>query len=125
MYLSGVLTADGVINETQAGRTDRIIKDGRTCSFVLTTGESQIVVTQTDVRQIQLAKAALYAGVRLLMDEFPVARVDRIHIAGAFGSNIDTRHAMVLGLIPDCELTNVSSIGNAASTGVQDRIAKH
>ena len=119
MYLSGVLTADGVINETQAARTDRIIKDGRTCSFVLTTGESQIVVTQTDVRQIQLAKAALYAGVRLLMDEFPVTRVDRIHIAGAFGSNIDTRHAMVLGLIPDCELTNVSSIGNAASTGVR------
>jgi uncharacterized 2Fe-2S/4Fe-4S cluster protein (DUF4445 family) len=71
------------------------------------------------VRQIQLAKAALYAGVKLLMDRFPVDTIDRIKIAGAFGSNIDVKYAMVLGLIPDCALDQVVSVGNAASTGVR------
>ena len=74
-------------------------------------------MTQNDVRAIQLAKAALYAGVRLLMDELGIDRVDTIRLAGAFGSQIDVFHAMVLGLIPDCDLEHVSSAGNAAGTG--------
>ncbi len=64
--------------------------------------EAPIVVTQNDIRQIQLAKAALYAGVKLLMDHIGTATVDRIRLAGAFGSHINVQHAMVLGLIPDC-----------------------
>jgi uncharacterized 2Fe-2S/4Fe-4S cluster protein (DUF4445 family) len=76
-----------------------------------------VAITQNDVRAIQLAKAALYAGVRLLMDHLGVEAVDRIRLAGAFGSQIDVLHAMVLGLIPDCDLANVSSAGNAAGTG--------
>ena len=78
----------------------------------------RIRITQNDVRAIQLAKAALYAGVRLLMDELGVEQVDTIRLAGAFGSQIDVFHAMVLGLIPDCDLRNVSSAGNAAGTSV-------
>ena len=78
-----------------------------------------ISVTQNDVRQIQLAKAALYAGVRLLMDKMQVQQVERIRLAGAFGSHIDVKHAMVLGLIPDCPLDKVSSAGNAAGTGAR------
>ncbi len=75
------------------------------------------MVTQNDVRAIQLAKAALYAGVRLLMDKLNVDSVDRIRLAGAFGSHIDVKYAMVLGLIPDCALENVTSAGNAAGSG--------
>ena len=76
-----------------------------------------ITITQNDVRAIQLAKAALYAGVRLLMDKLNVDKIDRIRLAGAFGSHIDVKYAMVLGLIPDCAIENVTSAGNAAGSG--------
>ena len=82
-------------------------------------GSQRIVVTQNDVRQIQLAKAALYAGVKLLLDRAGIEKVDRIRLAGAFGSHIDPQYAMVLGLIPDCELDKVESAGNAAGTGAR------
>jgi uncharacterized 2Fe-2S/4Fe-4S cluster protein (DUF4445 family) len=84
-----------------------------------TADESDVVVTQNDVRQIQLAKAALYAGIKLLMDEMGAPSVDRIRLAGAFGSHISVSHAMVLGLIPDCDLENVTSAGNAAGAGAR------
>ena len=74
---------------------------------------------QNDVRAIQLGKAALYAGVRLLMERMGVEKVDRIRLAGAFGSHIDVKYAMVLGMIPDCALDQVSSAGNAAGTGAR------
>ncbi len=77
----------------------------------------RILVTQNDVRAIQLAKAALYAGVRLLMDQLGVDAVDEVRLAGAFGSQIDPLHAMVLGLVPDCDLARVRGAGNAAGTG--------
>ena len=76
-------------------------------------------MTQNDVRQVQLAKAALYAGIRLLMQNFGVTQVDRIRLAGAFGSQIDVTRAMAIGLIPDCKLSEVSSAGNAAGTGAR------
>jgi len=119
MYLAGVLSSDGVIQATRQAECDRILSNGRTFSFLLTEGDVKVSVTQNDVRQIQLAKAALYAGVKLLMDRFPTDCVDEIKIAGAFGSNIDAKYAMLLGLIPDCALAQVSSVGNAASTGAR------
>jgi uncharacterized 2Fe-2S/4Fe-4S cluster protein (DUF4445 family) len=78
-----------------------------------------IRVTQNDVRAIQMAKAALYAGVRLLMDKLSIDHVDKIRLAGAFGSHIDMKYAMILGLIPDCDLGKVQSAGNAAGTGAR------
>ncbi len=117
LFLAGVISADGAIDKSLAVRTPRVVADGRTFSYVLHDGTPRIVVTQNDVRAIQLAKAALYAGVRLLMDQFGVDAVDEIRLAGAFGSQIDTTHAMVLGLIPDCDLANVGAAGNAAGTG--------
>ena len=119
MYLCGILTSDGIIDGSLADRTDRIVEDGRTFSYVLYRGESIISVTQNDVRQVQLAKAALYAGVKLLMDKMAITSVDRIRLAGAFGSHIDVKLAMVLGMIPDCPLQLVASIGNAAGTGAR------
>ena len=118
MFLAGVLDADGVIDGSLAGRSARIRADGRTFAYTLyEDGARTLRVTQADVRAIQLAKAALYAGIRLLMDRIGAERVDRIRLAGAFGSHIDVKYAMVLGMIPDCDLSKVSSAGNAAGTG--------
>ena len=121
MWLAGILTSDGVIDGSQAGRTPRLVRHGRTFSFVIhgEQDDKQITVTQTDVRQIQLAKAALFAGIRLLMDRLEVTSVDRIRLAGAFGSHIDVRYAMALGMIPDCPLDAVSAAGNAAGHGAR------
>ncbi len=96
-----------------------IVADGRTFSYVLHRGAVPMQITQNDVRAIQLAKAALYAGMRLLMDQLGVDHVDRIRLAGAFGSHIDVKYAMVLGMIPDCALGQVGSAGNAAGTGAR------
>ena len=82
-------------------------------------GQSVITVTQGDIRAIQLAKSALYAGARLLMDEMGVDAVDRVVLAGAFGAHISARHALVLGMIPDVPLDKVTSAGNAAGTGAR------
>ena len=126
MFLAGIVTEDGVIDGALAARTARIVPDGRTFSYVLHEGDGsrvgqgtgpRIAITQNDVRAIQLAKAALYAGVRLLMDRLGIDELDEIRLAGAFGSQIDPTHAMVLGLIPDCDLAHVRSAGNAAGTG--------
>ena len=122
MYLAGIVTVDGIVDGDLASRTSRIIQNDRTWSYVLHSpenDESQILVTQNDIRQIQLAKAALYAGVKLLMDHIGTDRVERIRLAGAFGSHINVQHAMLLGLIPDCVLGEVSSAGNAAGTGAR------
>ena len=119
MYLSGVINQDGKIEENITERSKRIVKDGRTHSYILHQGEQEIKITQNYVRAIQLAKAALYAGVKLLMKHFDTKKVDRIRLAGAFGSHIDVKYAMVLGLIPDCDLSEVSSAGNAAGTGAK------
>ena len=116
LFLAGVVAADGTINPVAS---DRIRATGRTFDYVLWRGEIEIAVTQTDIRAIQLAKGALYAGARLLMDHLGVDHVDRIKLAGAFGSYIEPKYAMVLGMIPDCPLENVAAIGNAAGTGAR------
>jgi len=119
MFLAGIITSDGVIDGALAARSPRIEADERTFSFRLFDGPPAIRVTQNDVRAIQLAKAALYAGARLLMDRAGVESVERIVLTGAFGSHIDVRHAMVLGMIPDCDLAHVAAAGNAAGTGAR------
>ncbi|WP_436015151.1 ASKHA domain-containing protein [Rhizobium sp. LjRoot254] len=118
MYLSGIISEDGVVDGGMAAKSPRIIPNGRTFSYLLRgDGEQRITVTQNDVRAIQLAKAALYAGIKLLMEKQGVEKVDMIRFAGAFGSFIDPKYAMVLGLIPDCDLAEVKAVGNAAGTG--------
>ena len=119
MFLSGIINQDGLVDGAMAARNPRVEADGRTFRYVVREGAPRITVTQNDIRAIQLAKAALYAGVRLLMDRLGVDQVDRIRLAGAFGSHIDVKYAMVLGLIPDCALAHVRSAGNAAGTGAR------
>jgi uncharacterized 2Fe-2S/4Fe-4S cluster protein (DUF4445 family) len=132
LFLAGVITADGTIDGRLAERSRRIVPDGRTFSYLLNEGgpgveggsdgetrpaSPRLAITQNDVRAIQLAKAALYAGERLLMDHLGVETVDRVKLAGAFGSQIDPLHALVLGLVPDAPLASVGAAGNAAGTG--------
>ena len=117
LYLAGAITTDGVMDGAAAARSPRIVPDGRTFSYVLHEGTPRITVTQNDVRAIQLAKAALYAGAQLLMTHLGVDHVDEVRLAGAFGSQIDPLHALVLGLIPDCDPADVRAVGNAAGTG--------
>jgi uncharacterized 2Fe-2S/4Fe-4S cluster protein (DUF4445 family) len=119
LHLAGVLTTDGTIDGALAERSSRIVPDGRTFSYVLWRGEPELVITQNDVRQIQLAKAALHAGCTLLMEHYGIERVDRIRLAGAFGTHIDPVHALVLGLVPDCDPERVTAAGNAAGTGAR------
>ena len=114
LFLAGIVDEDGVIKGDVA--TDRVIPDERTFAYVLWT-DPQILITQADVRAVQLAKAALLAGTRLLMDHYGTETVDQIRLAGAFGNHIDPKYAMVLGMIPDCDLDSVSGAGNAAGSG--------
>jgi uncharacterized 2Fe-2S/4Fe-4S cluster protein (DUF4445 family) len=116
MYLAGIISEDGVIDGSLIEKTDRVFRDGRTYSYRLT---DKIFVTQNDIRAIQLAKAALHASFQLLMDKIGINSVDNIVLAGAFGNYIDTKYAMVLGMLPDCQLSKVFSVGNAAGTGAR------
>ena len=122
MFLAGIIRGDGRFNTHPAH--ERVIWQGRRGAYVLATGDETstgmpILVSQEDVRNVQLAKAALYAGINLLMKRAAVSRIDQIQLAGAFGSYIDPRYAMLLGLIPDAPLKCVSAVGNAAGDGAR------
>lgn len=123
MRMAGLLDASGLIGGPEQTGTARSTPEGRTFAYVLQDGREDggplISVTQGDIRAIQLAKSALYAGARLLMDEIGVDTVDRVVLAGAFGAHISPKHAMVLGMIPDAPLDKVTSAGNAAGTGAR------
>ena len=122
MRIAGLLDASGLIGSPEQTGTARCFLDGRTYSYRLRAADDDsdgITVTNRDIREIQMAKAALYSGARLLMDKRGVDSVDRIVLAGAFGAHISPKHAMVLGMIPDCPLDQVSSAGNAAGTGAR------
>jgi uncharacterized 2Fe-2S/4Fe-4S cluster protein (DUF4445 family) len=123
MRMAGLVDQVGLIGGPDQTGTPRCIAEGRTHSYVLhdgsATGGPLITVTQGDIRAIQLAKAALYAGAKLLMDEMGVKTVEKVVLAGAFGAHISPKHAMVLGMIPDVKLDRVLSAGNAAGTGAR------
>ena len=123
MRMAGLVDAGGLIGSAEQTGTSRCVPEGRTHAYLLHDGSAEggprILVTQGDVRAIQLAKSALYAGARLLMDQLGVESVDRVVLAGAFGAHISPKHAMVLGMIPDCDLAKVTSAGNAAGTGAR------
>ncbi len=122
LFLAGVLLADGRFNPDCT--SPRMQWDGPRGSYILatedeTTTQRPLRITQNDVRNIQLGKSALYAGAKLLMNRANIAQVDRVILAGAFGSYIDPKHAMILGLIPDCDLAKVTAVGNAAGDGAR------
>jgi len=124
MFLSRIIGADGRIDQGMVERSPRLRFAERVGEYRLVNAEDSatgnpIVITQNDVRAIQLAKAALYTGAKLLMAEQGVDKVERIILCGAFGTYISPRHAMVLGMIPDCSLERVFAGGNAAGDGAR------
>ena len=123
MRMRGIVDASGLIGSAEQTGAANVFEDGRTYSYLIHDGTEhggpRITVTNRDIREIQMAKAALYSGARLLMDKFGVDKVDRVVLAGAFGAHISAKHAMVLGMIPDAPLDKVTSAGNAAGTGAR------
>ncbi len=123
LRVAGLMDARGLMGSAEQTGSDRMLAEGRTHSYLVHDGSAAggpvITVTQTDIRAIQLAKSALYAGARLLMDTMGVDTVDRVVLAGAFGAHISPKHAMILGMIPDAPLDKVTSAGNAAGTGAR------
>ena len=120
MRLSGLVDETGLIGSSEQTGSERCVPDGRTNSYILVRNETNpIKVSNSDIRAIQLAKAALYSGAKLLLDKIGTDKIEKIILAGAFGTHISPKHAMVLGMIPDCSLDKVSSSGNAAGTGAR------
>ena len=122
LFLAGVIDETGrmLAKGRDVKDNPNLIPKGRNFEYVLHRGADRVVkVIPSDVRAIQLAKSACYSGAKLLMDEMGVTRVDQVLLAGAFGSYIDVKYAMTLGMIPDCDLAKVRSVGNAAGTGAR------
>jgi len=125
LFVAGVIAPNGRFMTFDHPRLHTGLgKGGAKAEFVLawphetSTGRA-IVVHSDDIRAIQLGKAALYAGTKLLMEHMELTGVDRIALAGGFGSYIDPVHAMILGLIPNCDLDKVAPVGNAAGDGAR------
>ncbi len=128
LYRAGVVEKSGRFNR-KGQKSDRFRKnpDTKQPEFVLAWAEESsigkdIVITQKDVRQIQLAKGALYAGCKLMMRRMGLEKVDKVKIAGAFGTHVDRVKALVMGLFPDCEIEKISSVGNAAGDGCRSAL---
>ncbi len=124
LFLAGLIDIDGTVRSDGATKTDRVFSDGRTFSYRLhgdaTDLAENINVTQDDVRAVQLAKAALRAGIDLLCEHAghtDPSTIGSVRLAGAFGAHIDPLYAKVLGLVPDVPVDRVASVGNAAGAG--------
>jgi len=125
LFISGVIDGSGRFSRDLDSDRLRANPDrGGRKEFVIawaseTAVGRDIVITQKDIRQIQLAKGALYAGCRIMMRQMGVDRVDRVKIAGAFGTHVDREKAVIMGLIPDMDPDRVVPIGNAAGDGAR------
>ena len=124
LYRTGIIVKSGAFNKKALEDHPRFRTnpDTEQPEFVLAwAAESSIgqdiVVTQKDIRQIQLAKGALYAGCKLMVKRMGLEKVDKVKIAGAFGTHVDRTKALVMGLFPDCEIAMIESVGNAAGDG--------
>ncbi len=124
LYRSGVILKSGRFSPNQRSKRYRISSENNQSEFVIawadeTTIGKDIVITQKDIRQIQLAKGALYCGCKLMMRRMGIEKVDKVKIAGAFGTHVDREKALVMGLFPDCEIEKIVSVGNAAGDGAR------
>jgi len=121
LHQIGIVSADG---RMQSGPRVRDVNGSR--EFVLVGdeergGEQAITMTQKDVRELQLAKGAMRAGIQLLIEAEGLEEeaIDRVIIAGAFGSYIDVRSAVTVGMLPDLPLERFEQVGNAAGMGAR------
>lgn len=120
MARAGLIDQTGLFVQDKAPSMfdSRPSEDGTTVRFMLLDqGDNSIYVEQTDVRSIQLAKAALSAGVQLLMDYLECKEFDQVLLAGAFGSHLDPVFVADLDIIPSATREQIRSVGNAAGIG--------
>ena len=122
LYVAGVIDKSGVFSENQKSDRCRINPDSKQPEFVLawaneTSIKRDVVINQKDLRQIQLAKGALYAGCKLMMRRMGLDKIDKVKIAGAFGTHVNKQKALIMGLFPDCEVEKILGVGNAAGDG--------
>ena len=122
LFRAGIVDSRGKFNKELS--TERVRQGESGWEYVIAWAEEtsigrDIPITQQDVRQIQLAKAALFTAARTLLKRMNLQSPDKIILAGGFGSFIDKEKAMLIGLIPDCELPNVYAVGNAAGDGAR------
>jgi len=124
LYRAGVIVKSGRFNPRQKSNRYRKNNETNQPEFVIAWAEEtsigrDIVITQKDIRQIQLAKGAVYSGCKLMMRRMGIDRVDVVKIAGAFGNHVDREKALIMGLFPDCEIERIVSVGNAAGDGAR------
>jgi uncharacterized 2Fe-2S/4Fe-4S cluster protein (DUF4445 family) len=124
LYRSGVVAKSGRFSKSQKSQRYRVNPDTKQPEFVIawaneTSIGKDVVISQKDIRQIQLGKGALYTGCKLMMRRMGLEKVDTIKIAGAFGTHVDKTKALMMGLFPDCDLDNVLAVGNAAGDGAR------
>ncbi len=124
LYASGVIVKSGRFSKSQKSNRYRVNPDTKQPEFVIawaneTSIGKDVVITQKDIRQIQLGKGALYTGCKLMMRRLGLEKVDTIKIAGAFGTHVDKTKALIMGLFPDCDLEKVFAVGNAAGDGAR------
>ena len=122
LYRSGVIDASGRFSREM--HSDRLRESPNGVEFVIawaaqTAIGRDITFNVDDVRALQLAKSAMYSAAKIMMRRMGVERLDKVVLAGAFGSYIDKVKAMAMGLFPDCELKNVHAVGNAAGDGAR------
>jgi uncharacterized 2Fe-2S/4Fe-4S cluster protein (DUF4445 family) len=122
MFRAGIIEKSGRFNKSID--SPRVVLDGKSREFILvpkaeTAIGKDITIAAGDVRAVQLAKSAIYAGSKTLMKRLGVEKVDRVVLAGAFGSYIDRASAMLMGMFPDCPMENVIAVGNAAGDGAR------
>lgn len=123
MFKAGIIDKSGRFVMDSGSPRVRKGPDGKP-EYVLAWAEetsisTDITVTQADVRALQLAKGALYAGAKLMMKRLGITKLDRVVLAGAFGSHISREASMTLGMFPDCPIDKVYAVGNAAGDGAR------
>ena len=121
-YRTGIIDKSGAFQKQQKSSRYRVSPETRLKEFVIAWADEtaigrDITITQKDIRHIQLAKAAIYAGCKLLMREWGTDRVDVVKIAGGFGLHMDPVKTLIMGMIPDCNPEQIVPVGNAAGTG--------
>jgi len=129
MQKAGLISGDGrLLSKEQAPQTSysRMLNRGKYKEFVLSakdrfSGAKEVVITQKDIRELQLAKGAMMAGIRILLNTMGLQEEDvrEVYLAGAFGNYLRAESAMAIGLLPVFKNARITQVGNAAGTGAK------
>lgn len=117
-----ILSIDKMEEKISSKVKDRIIKIGNSYKIVLNEGTNEVSITQLDISNLQLAKGAVRAGIEIMMKESGINHLDKIYLAGAFGSNLNKESLKIIKMIPDIDNEKIEVVGNAAGSGAIDTL---